>query len=596
MALPLSPPPSRSSSQHSRYKAPINSTIFKSQPGALGNPRSSCGKVPDVADLSKRPSLSVQSQTLPPISFLQDPSAQSGDSTDPCSFFSPCSSDGEEDDAPRVAGKAIGGEKGRRGHFQQLWETMDLTAYRPEPAKPEPLQQIDDGQKTIRQKDARRPSLGSSTFGCHPSKENLHVARTAAPRTRKDSTPKKGPPARRNTDMSALLAHDSEILAAQSRIYQSRLAFKATEGTERLGELQQRLAENERPFLNELSRLYSSTLQMVIQPAVTESPEVASARRVRDRLMVQTQKAHLKKVPSGSIRTMHEKLAAAEEHVRELEAEARKGPTQAALDRRIMAELEAVERRARGEIGIIESIRRKLWQKQACEHDQPDRGSPTSESESARSYFSDDDDDEDEEGEDEEVIEQQAVQEAQEPAKIYDDILPFASVLTTEHVSLQRMPAGSVLKTVSVKGPAIPGVQVEGERPDTPRLTPLPPLSADEELYLAAVSRSPSPRITSKNEGTAKTNLTWRKSSLLEPPLSGREMSFGGSASGSAAVELMPGYERTNVRRLRGLPQYDGSQDHNMEEYMQRGVEALILERGVTGGRSVVQGIQMPMI
>jgi len=109
------------------------------------------------------------------------------------------------------------------------------------------------------------------------------------------------------------------------------------------------LAENEKSFLSSLQTMYSTTLSHLLQPNTTKEQ--------RDRLMVKTQKAHLRRAGPTEVAALHQQLAAAEEEILRLE--------QGILEKRLESELEALEKRAKGELEIVERLRRRMKEEQS---------------------------------------------------------------------------------------------------------------------------------------------------------------------------------------------------------------------------------------
>ncbi|KAF8538474.1 hypothetical protein BDD12DRAFT_152212 [Trichophaea hybrida] len=149
-------------------------------------------------------------------------------------------------------------------------------------------------------------------------------------------------PNARSDAVNSLLSYDAELLAVQTRLFQTRSIFPLSV-SEDLSTLQTLLAENEKSFLSSLQTMYSITLSHLLQPN--------TAKEQRDRLMVQTQKAHLRRVGPAEVAALHRQLAAAEEEMSRLE--------QGILERRLERELEALEKRAKGELKIVERLRRR---------------------------------------------------------------------------------------------------------------------------------------------------------------------------------------------------------------------------------------------
>jgi hypothetical protein len=150
-----------------------------------------------------------------------------------------------------------------------------------------------------------------------------------------------------------LLSHDAELLAAQTRLFQTRSSFPA-EPLPELATLHNLLAENEKTFLTSLQSLYSATLSLLAQPN-SDSGALAAAKQDRARLVVLTQKAHLRRASPSEIMALHEKLRAVEDEVFDLE---HRGVEQM-LEQRLNEELDALEKRARGELRVVEMLRRR---------------------------------------------------------------------------------------------------------------------------------------------------------------------------------------------------------------------------------------------
>lgn len=117
--------------------------------------------------------------------------------------------------------------------------------------------------------------------------------------------------------------------------------------------LQALLAENEKAYLNALHGMYSSTLSTLLKPT--------AVKEKRDRLIVQTQKAHLRRAGASEVASLHRQLSAAEEEMSQFE--------QGILAQRLESELEALEKRAKGELEVIMHLRRNIGGEESSSED-----------------------------------------------------------------------------------------------------------------------------------------------------------------------------------------------------------------------------------
>ncbi|KAI5783309.1 hypothetical protein FPQ18DRAFT_357698 [Pyronema domesticum] len=391
MSLPLSPPPSRSSSLASITRSTSQSSLKMSEdlsPTATSPTTSfASARMTKLSIAPPQSGAKPHVRAIPPpllavktpitgISFLEDPSAGSSAVR---SFFSPCSSDEESSEEEEEDSRGPKSGTRRRGKYQRMWEKQP-------PKTPFPIA-LRTTQKPVVQEPeqitqpARRPSLASPTFG------NIAPARPTPPPTFTEPEPwsaasvassvppfAPSPPAWKNSfcnspqspqspagpapinsrsDMvNSLLSYDAEILAAQTRLFQTRAAFPPVD-TEDIATFQMMIAENEKTYLNSLHAMYSNTLQHLLQP----NP----AKQKRDRLMVQTQKAHLKRAPAAEVAKLHQQLAAAEEEISRSEEKI--------ILSRLEAELSSLENRARGEIEAISRMRQQLRGDSSSEED-----------------------------------------------------------------------------------------------------------------------------------------------------------------------------------------------------------------------------------
>ena len=338
---------------------------------------------PHVRAIKPPPLLAVKPPIMG-ISFLDDASANASSVR---SFFSPCSSDeessdGEEDQEPRNPRPG----KTKVGKYRRMWAKQPPKTPFPfglRPASTEESAAPENGEAQSPPLH-RRPSLASPTFG-NTSAHNTTAPSTAAgtPALRPCetepwsatsvppfaptppvwqsgfcvSTPQTpaGPapiPNARSDGAASLLAHDAELLAAQTRLFQTRVSYPITP-SEHLSILQALLAENEKAYLNALHGMYSSTLSTLLKPnAIKEK---------RDRLIVQTQKAHLRRAGASEVASLHRQLSAAEEEMSQFE--------QGILAQRLESELGALEKRAKGELEVIMRLRRNIGGEESSSED-----------------------------------------------------------------------------------------------------------------------------------------------------------------------------------------------------------------------------------
>jgi len=326
-----------------------------------------------------RPVLAVKPPPMG-VSFLE------GASTAPlssCSFFSPCSSDEEDDDdSPQYSAFPRSARTGRTGKYQRLWASREPPSSPPGISLPNtPV----TGEVHKRQPGAggRRPSLASPTFGSPAgeplpqqrpelwgpasavsragtippfaptpplSQSGFYESAPATPATTPAPAHASPPATAAETDtdaLYALLAHDAELLAAQTRLLQTHRAYPA-----HLAPLHEALAENEKSFLMALQEMYAATLSHLVQTPILPT----DLHTQRDRLRVQAQKAHMRRAGPAEIASLHAKLRLAEEEI----AAQDRARVDGMLQRRMEAELAAVEKRARAELRAVEQLRRRM--------------------------------------------------------------------------------------------------------------------------------------------------------------------------------------------------------------------------------------------
>lgn len=282
-----------------------------------------------------------------------------------------------------------------------------------------------------------------------------------------------------------LLSHDAELLAAQTRLFQVRSCFPA-EPLPELAILHDLLAENEKVFLASLQALYSATLSRLLQPQ-PDSGALTAARQARARLVVQTQKAHLRRASAGEIEELHAKLRSAEENIRILE----QNSVEELLENRLNEDLDALEKRARGELRVVEMLRRRRRTE-----------SWRAEAKAGFGYRY----------ENEPVMEQQQ----SEPQSRFSPITPYtATAYDSEGEDEDEDEAAEMQPAAQTKVEAEAKVQVEVNLEDLP---PLPASTVEEELLLASAPFTPFPKPSARPASAKTPRLSLSTTSKKPPP------------------------------------------------------------------------------
>ncbi|RPA94256.1 hypothetical protein L873DRAFT_1793047 [Choiromyces venosus 120613-1] len=289
MSLPLSPPPSRSASQTSFHKYKYTTATYTTSSATTSissSPLTPSSMTSPVSPGVQRLRLSIPTVPSPqPTTFLTSPTPISTACSALRSFFSPCSSDEEDesDDDEEIGTPST--QARPKGHFQRLWALRDPPSTPPSCPPPPP---------------PRRPSaLGSPTFGWKPQQ------------TEDDGAPDSWytPPTIRGSVRSAPV-----VLLAENRLSPTWQPSPPSSPTTVNGAIAEGPPTD--PFLSSLHSILTSQLQS-LTPLLTSPPlELAAARLTRDKLLVKTQKAYFRRAPVSGLQV---ELQAAEERVRQIE-------------------------------------------------------------------------------------------------------------------------------------------------------------------------------------------------------------------------------------------------------------------------------------
>ncbi|KAL7271751.1 hypothetical protein RUND412_005465 [Rhizina undulata] len=340
MSLPLSPPPSRSSSLHSLHRLRNIKTPLAPSPPASGTPPSPPSSTSSYSTeyLQLQPlKIDASSSFLISASNCETPSELQ-------SFFSPCSSDDSDSEAEEEEDNGEQVQKHQeRGYYRRLWATEAPT---PAPAQPAPI-----------------PSI-STALNLPKPPISLFTSSNSAPVPRKPE----------DNLLATLLNHDSSRLTTETRSWElhAELSYAIAPTSEVLVKFQtlhENLAALQLSRLEALSGIYSAGIDSLSPPPASTSStildtssssfsrEVQFARRERDRLKVQTQKAHLRRRSVSELMALHAELETAEKKAEALEAEERRRGLEEMLNRRVEEEIGEVERFAKGLLEIAEFMR-----------------------------------------------------------------------------------------------------------------------------------------------------------------------------------------------------------------------------------------------